>query len=397
MSGVRDVAITQEIGREYTGSTVSPKLATLMVRKETLVGGGGHYGYPDFPSNRDVGGDFQLNTYRFDTSPSSVGRIWRGGPLSQYYIGAVCPTDDFYGGQVPGNRATVDDTMGSLAYNRMKPTRPSMAGFAALYEGIKDTPALLRQRFLKQGLHAIPNYWLALQFGWKPLLSDIRNCILVQLDAQKRLNQLIRDNGKVVRRKFVIYDTTRDEDNRTTHVIQNVAPGLVTQYYTGDNVNQTSFWGYDRAWASAAFRYYLPDGPQDINWTIAMKARIFGLYPSPSAVWQVLPWSWLIDWFANVGNMLENMEAGVANELYNQYFYVMRQVGEVYTKQTTTHFQRENGDPVVVAGSSRSEWAHKARYAGNPFGWSTSSAPLNAYQASILGALGLSRVGGRRG
>jgi hypothetical protein len=90
--------------------------------------------------------------------------------------------------------------------------------------------------------------------------------------------------------------------------------------------------------------------------------------------------------------MLENMEAGVADRLAADYFYVMRSRGGVQTQEVTQYFQRQSGEVISVSGSSQTEWSHKARSIGDPFGWNTPSNNLSGMQLSILGALGMSRL-----
>jgi hypothetical protein len=391
MSKSRNQTINIFAGVEHLdGSPASSKTNTQSIYRETMLGGEGHYGYPNFPAGRAVGGDFILNQYKFETPLLNVGKIWRGGPLNQYYVGGVSPNIGWLG-SVGGNLATVTSTMGSDAYNRMKPTQPSFQGLNAIYE-LRELPEMLRQRFLSSGLHAIPNYWLALQFGWRPLLNDIRNFVLTQIGAQKRLNQLLRDNGRPVRRSCTLFDNVISESRSTTIAYQVMSPGFVTQYYPRPGISDLHTKDYDRAWASARFVYHLPDGPRDVNWTTAMKARIFGLYPSPSVVYNALPWTWLGDWFVNVSSMLQNMEAGVADRLAADYFYVMHERGGIQTNTCTSYFLRQSGEEISVSGTSIGNWAHKVRSVGDPFGWNTPENNLSGMQLSILGALGMSRL-----
>lgn len=380
------------VGTEYlSGFAPSNKYVNTYFERSTLSDGyTGHYGYPNFPPDRNVGGGFILNTFKQICSPIHVGKVWRGGALAQYYEGSVVPNLGTLG-SVNGNLATIDSTMGSSAYNRMKPTQPNFQALNAIYE-LREVPGMLRQRFLKDGLYSIPNYWLALQFGWKPLLADIRNFVLTQINAQDRLKQLLRDNGRPVRRKVILFDKTVSESRASGSQIVVTQPGLVTQYYPKPGVYSLHTRDYDRGWASARFRYWLPDGPRDVLWRAKMMAKIFGLYPSPSVVYNALPWTWLLDWFVNIGDMLENMEAGVADRLAADYFYVMRSRGGVQTQEVTQYFQRQSGEVISVSGSSQTEWSHKARSIGDPFGWNTPSNNLSGMQLSILGALGMSRL-----
>jgi len=387
--------ITSILGHEtISGVAQSPTAATTRISTSTLFDGDyGHYGYPNFPPNSNVGGPFDVSTYETWSDLCPVGKIWRGGPLNQFYEGSVCailPST----GQVYGQN-TITSTMGSDTYNKMKPTKPNMDLGVALYE-LRELPGMLRQRFLdpKNPLASIGNYWLALKFGWEPLLRDVRNYVLTQIDAQNRLKQLLRDNGKTVRRRYILFD----EDVPGTpfyeeaDYYQAMKPGFVTQYYSRPTHYKRTFTQHRKCHGVAAFKYWLPDGPRDVNWTRAMMARIFGLYPSPKSVYNALPWTWLIDWGVNVSKMLENMDAGVADRLAASHFYMMYEWIMQDHLEVNAWYRRESGEEVSAVSSSFARCSNKRRSKGDPFGWNTPENSLTGMQLSILGALGASRV-----
>ncbi|DAD51258.1 maturation protein [ssRNA phage Gerhypos.4_20] len=394
MTRSRVLSTTVYGGTEYLdGSAPSIKnLRTDFVQEDLINGEAGHYGYPRF-NLPNVGGDFFLRKFTRSNPLVNVGEIWRGGVLNQRYVGSIQAADPPFG-YVGGDTWTpIDSGMGSLAYNRMKPTKPNMQALNAIYE-LKDLPGMLRQRFLntKAPLKSMSNYYLALKFGWGPLLSDIRNFVLTHINAQKRLEQLLRDNGRPVRRKVILSDTSTTGAATTGTSFPAILPTFVTQYYTAAPVYLQRLTDSDRVWATARFRYWLPEGPRDVNWTTAMKAKIFGLQPTPSAVYRALPWTWLGDWFLNVGNMLENMEAGVADRLAADYFYVMHQRELHNTNDVVVGFQKRDGTKVNFQASSYSNMVHKKRIMGDPFGFATAQNVLSGTQLSILGALGMSKV-----
>jgi len=383
-------------GTEYLdGSAPSKKTVRTYGEQTDLIDGeSGHYGYPKF-NLPNVGGSFFLRKFTRSNPLVGVGEIWRGGALNQRYVGSIQASDPPFG-YVGGDWVPIDSGMGSLAYNRMKPTAPSFQGLNALYE-LKDLPGMIKQlrgRFHdpKNPLKSIGNYHLALKFGWGPLLADIVNAVVTQMTAQKRLQQLLRDNGRPVRRRVILTDTSDTDPSTTGSSFVAALPSFVTQYYVTEPRYIQKLTIHNRVWASACFRYWLPEGPRDINWTTAMKARIFGLMPTPSSVYRALPWTWLGDWFLNVGNMLENMEAGVANRLAADYFYVMHEYGAHNTNDVFVTFQRRDGTKVPVSVSSYSDMVHKKRVMGDPFGFATPQNVLNGSQLAILGALGLSRI-----
>jgi hypothetical protein len=296
---------------------------------------------------------------------------------------------------------------GASLWNKAKPAKPLMQGAAAIFE-LRELPEMLRQRFLtprsgigiqnakhgKEVLANISNYWLALKFGWEPLLKDVRNFVTTQLNGQKYLEQLIRDEGKPVRRKSAMPTQFTDYGVSEFEGYQYFEQGFVTQAY--HTVPKGTFhWtsGAD-CWFEGQFRYWLPPGPRDVNWTNRMLAAIFGLYPTPSQVYQVMPWSWLIDWFTNVGDVVDNASGGVEDKLSADYAYCMahkwymreaKSVGEFYSSNSF------DGPTVSLTASSQMYTDTKVRIVPSPFGFGfDGDFSLSLTQWSILGALGLS-------
>jgi hypothetical protein len=379
-------------GREtISGVAQTPYSAiTHRVNSTISIGDNGNYGYPDFPYPRAVGGAFHVRTWEASTSLVNVGKIWRGGPLGQFYTGqmaAILPST----GLVGGDFSTIDSTMGSNAYSKMKPTKPVMDLGVALWE-LRDLPGMFEQRLSANGLKNIGSYFLALKFGWEPLLRDIRNYVTKQMDAQTKLKQLLRDNGKPVRRRISLFETTPVSFTEQNDQFTALMPGLVTQYYAKSPHYIRRYEEYNQAWACARFRYWLPDGPRDINWTRKMLYALYGLNPSPKSVWNALPWTWMTDWAVDIGTMLGNMDAGVASRLAADYFYVMHSYTGRDKLDVTGWFYRENGEQFAVQSNSYAQWSHKTRAIGDPFGWNTPQNTLSGMQLSILGALGMSRL-----
>jgi hypothetical protein len=352
------------------------------------LGDWGHYGYPDFPTDRDIGGKFFLSKYNYSRGVANLGTIRSG---SSRYIGgvaALAPSISKY----TNTSWTPDANDCYNAYNRMKPAKSDFEGLNAIFE-LKDLPGMLRQRLSHNGLKDVGNYYLAEKFGWVPLLKDIRKLVHVQRNMTKRINQLLRDNGRPVRRRISL----RSDSNTVTNYGQSYAsfaPGLSTGFYQGF----TPIWKQDittseRIWASAQFRYWLPDGPRDIVWTNRMKSRILGSNtPSPKDVWNAMPWTWLTDWFVDVGGMLESMDTDIADRVAADYIYIMRELQVAASRECIGYFRHDAGDYFYASATSHATATIKCRDRGTPFGWNVSAGSLSLTQWSILGALGLSKL-----
>ena len=361
------------------------------VDKYMGAGDKGHYGYPNFPADRNVGGAFSYRNYStqnelIDVTGIHTGRF--GTTINYTYDGRL---------QVVGSAAPVvtgeltGADWGPEAYAKMKPTKPEFDLGVSLGE-LREAPSMLSMR-LKNALQIGGSSALAYQFGWKPLLRDILGLYHSQVFIQKRLKQLLRDNGRPVRRNIELVKPVRSGETRTEgESYGSFAPVLSTYFYVSQPKFTTDIWFEDRVWASARFRYFLPDGPRDVKWKKRLLRELFGLKADPGVIYNLMPWSWLEDWFTNIGYVIDNCTVDIADRLAASHFYVMRTRSGNSRTHVRGQFRLKNGAPVSVSGHSWHQRIHKSRVQGGPFEFAFNNNSLNATQLSILGALGLSRL-----
>jgi hypothetical protein len=380
------------LGKEYSGSTVmSEKYGNIQtIRSDMPIGKGGHYGYPDFPPISNVGGGFYRRGFQTDRGRTATASCWRGGALTQHYEGC------FYADPLVGSFGFPSENInaeawGATAYDKLKPTRPTFAGLNAIYE-LREVPEQLRQRFLPN-LAGIGNYWLALKFGWEPLLNDIRNTVDFQRKAEKKLKWLLSRDGKPTRQSCTLLDTSTETPGWSGVNYGALQPVLVTQYYAEEPSYIWKRTDTEKVWANGRFRFWLPSGPRDIAWKRRLMAELFGLYPSPKVIYNMLPWSWLADWFTNAGDCLSMLDTGVADRLCADYWYVMHEKTGTIHYDCKGKFYQQNGSTFELTASVNSTQFLKYRTAGDPFGFNVNPSGLSPMQWSILGALGLSRSG----
>jgi len=239
--------------------------------------------------------------------------------------------------------------------------------------------------------------YLNVVFGWKPFVSDVRKAYRLWHDVDKRLGQIIRENGKTIRRKA----TVTDEDNTTE--------GTTLYGYPYANVygNPPTWMGgstryvvkrrtKEHVWFSGAFRYYIPDVGSS-QWTRRARLALFGGLPTPELLWEVLPWSWLIDWFANVGDVVSNVSPNAVDNLTVARSFIMRHT--LQSTEWSAHVVHGPGDGTYLRCPSVNQTflsvettETKSRVGGgNPFGLGAKLSQLSAGQLAILAAMGISR------
>jgi hypothetical protein len=342
----------------------------------------------------DGGGPFQVSHRTYEHNPSQSIIVTHAGTNRPAYNGSfICNT----GLTIPGPPVMKD--LGILApkfYNDAAPDKPLMGLANALYE-LKDVPGMLQDRFLDKGFNGMSNLSLAYQFGWKPLLQDVRNLYETQCRLKKALEQLEKDNGKPVRRRI------ENKINKSTSLVSesfggypNLYPGFVTQCYgpTEHTRNKIEYVEENVEWYSAQYRYWLPDkGTMPTwQWRAWMIGRLYGLKVTPAVVYNAIPWSWLLDWFTTTGDAVANLDHGVADRLINDYAFVMGTQRNYHQYTNAGAFNTgTNGKYTVVTAVSKFGHVYKRRLHASPFGFNIKDDDLNAGQIAILGNLANSK------
>lgn len=301
---------------------------------------------------------------------------------------------------------------GSEAWNRLKPTAPTFDLALNILE-LKDVPGMLKNhteilmdrmrnfRYSrgKSKAKATGEWYLAINFGWIPLLEGYKDFVKAQSTMQKDLDQIIRDAGRPVKRRRELSDKEFENSEKITTFKDTALgfdPTLVTQCWGNSGLchgwistNQTS-----KTWAVAQFRYHLPPGPRTVGWRRRLMRRLFGVRPTPSIIYNLMPWSWLLDYFTDLGQFVDAVSPGVEDSLAADYFYLMRSLEWVTTTKAT------RSACTSLDGSRYSDVSTmlvtkriiKMRMVGSPFGFGLREGDLSLKQKAILGALGLSRL-----
>lgn len=214
------------------------------------------------------------------------------------------------------NLSSLHTTAAVMALSNVK--NPSVQGLAFIKE-INQTLALLKNPInavtqllkkrnitAKNATSAASSQTLAVNFGIKPLMHDIEGLLeaLVQVASKRETArgyaaQTFVDNG---------YE-------KVLHV-----GGVSTSYYK------------ETLTESAEIRtgvLYAFDGKSLAD------ALGLSLRDLPAAAWEVLPWSFLVDWFSNVGKVISSVTAAVSNDFLAQWESV--RIIQTVRRQVTRH------------------------------------------------------------
>jgi hypothetical protein len=221
-------------------------------------------------------------------------------------------------------------------------------------------------------------------------------------DIDKRMAQIVRENGKSINRRATLEDeTTTDFQTDSYPSAWRWIPGAF--YLTTGSGSST--WSAQRTvrtkvWYAANYRYYIPDVGSS-QWDRRARTALFGGLPTPELLWSVLPWSWLIDWFGNVGDVISNLSPNAVDNLVQNYHYTMKHVTTTTVLKSTSlqlgvdfrAFGSYYWPTLEASCTSRISEETKVRDGtGSPFGLNARFPSLSTYQTSILAALGATKA-----
>ncbi len=353
-----------------------------------------------------------------------------GGPLlitkrssfrqwSRQYSSHPPFTSSFYDGKfystIPteANRSPTDLTVwGTRGWTRALPVH-DLAGLARFVGEMKDAPRMIEDTALffanfkaRRFGNRSRSYWgdayLNNVFGWLPFIQDLTQILHLGLRVDQEIARLRRLDAHPVHRRFVMLDEAYSINLQTVRSVGGgVAPGLSSEcYYSAsdprcefsdrlDVRRVISFEGKFRALISTLSL----NSPRFRSHLIG---ELTGALPDMYTVYQLMPWSWLLDWFVNAGEILKNATLMAKYHQIADYAYVMCEESYTTVRKCSTvinegnyHSGQLHPSPVVLEG--RYIQTFKQRVAASPYGFGLSWQGFSPYQIAVLAALGLSR------
>jgi hypothetical protein len=218
------------------------------------------------------------------------------------------------------------------------------------------------------------------QFGWAPLISDLTKLLDFQSHVAKRRNELDRLYNKGgLRRRVQVGEVSVSA--KTSSTIFHTGPTV-----TGHTVTTTEC----KRWATVRWRPRSSIIPSVSKIEQQAFRSALGLDLTISTVWELLPWSWLIDWFTNIGDILMSQRNTVPAD---------PEMGACMTHTRTRKdwIIESVSVPTVTCTNAYAVEETKARSAFVPTPSLTAGIPLlGAGQLSILGSLIVTRKGSWR-
>jgi len=319
------------------------------------------------------------------------------GPFQYYDAGPVgYPSTLYQAASLSPPNIPVPGGMAAKLFAGAQPERYNVLLPTFVFE-LRELPVMVRElgRYLYNGGRFTPRFdlngpakaWLSGNFGWAPLVSDLTKMIGFAEAFSKREREMDRVFAKGgAKRRVQLYSATGDPivipfDGSL------VVASWTSQIFTAVGLPKVNVWGTVRVKPGV-----LPDGsvlrrppPHEVA------AAILGLSKRHVAanVWEALPWSWLIDYFFNVGDYLDAHSGGRSYTLEGACIMTHNSVectSPVWVSPPGTDLQRV----ILQAGTVLAESKDRQPVFSPPLPEFLGN-PLSGHQLSILGSIGVLR------
>lgn len=280
----------------------------------------------------------------------------------------------------------------------------TMSDLRKLFSSLNRSPKL-RDNIFDLGSKTaanIPSEYLSFHFGWKQTYKDLKELLDLPAKLSRRLNFLIERSGKA---------TTFRSTRNSLSAVSGVS-GFV--YEANDNnwpqsqVSRIVRESELRLVINGTFDFPTINSPQFRQRFFADK---IGLIPRFTDVYNIIPWTWLIDWFTGLGNYIELIEEinhdptlinwGVITcHTKGKLITELSHISATYTTIHVNNVMTEDGwKNTDLTHASVLEYECRTRQnVANVLEVKQTTIPssLSGYQLSILGAILAQRTGNTR-
>lgn len=333
-------------------------------------------------------GDFPMHFGQSTDSTAQSGDHYHGG----FYIRSDI-NDSNFPEVVPSSKLALR-TLGTTAIARCLPTNPlgdlSVATGELLNDGLPLIPWLRAARETTSAARLAGEQYLNVDFGWKPLVRDIRKIAQSIKNRNAILDRYANNSGK---RRKAQYNFPVDFDfdaERLTDVYPSPAKSHLAIWdrpYGDLDVLTTR---KTTQWFKGSFTYYLPPQGAKFSRYSAEANKLLGTRLTPETLWNLAPWSWMSDWFLNYGDFLHNVVAFQNDGLVMHHGYMMEH--KLHSVESTLHGLRVKSYPdrdMVLTSTLTSE--SKRRVRASPYGFGLTFDGFSERQKMTLIALGLAK------
>jgi len=348
------------------------------------------------------------------TDMYSLANLVGSGPYHQTYKGAVYPKVTDFNNLLPdmvypSSGDIIQD--GTSAIRQTVPTKPEAGLITALLEFGQKMPELVGLRFLREGFSGdtVGKEHLNLEFGINSTIRDVEQLALGTLNFHRKLEQYVRDGmpDRAVRRKLTLYSRSSLEVKGNENIVGiRMSPSvnygdLRPNFIDMSDARLTVMDEISTTVRFSGCYTYCVDQVNGFLGNIAyydqLANKLLGARITPSTIWELTPWSWLVGWFFNASDLIANISSLNSDNLVMRYGYIMH---HTVGKRTVMYSDLK---PAGISGSGScpaSVWSEgyrtlKTRHAATPYGFGLNVQEFTPRRLAILMALGLTKAPGK--
>jgi hypothetical protein len=198
---------------------------------------------------------------------------------------------------------------GLFAFAKSIELDPDGSIFASTYElSLEGLIAYIRRLlddrgWLKMSWQEISKKHIEYSFVLRPLIMEVRQLHSALFDWRNRVKKLMAGESKV--------------HDLTTSVTYELDPGTEYQYW---NLSITID-GYEdiclaidtdvrcKLAATLKYRYSFPEGIDSLLGELGVALTATGIMPNMSSAWELVPFSFVLDWILNTGSIIKSLDA----------------------------------------------------------------------------------------
>lgn len=189
---------------------------------------------------------------------------------------------------------------------RTNPNRPVITpltliqDFIEIPKQLRDLGRLLTKPAKTLGPKDLASQYLALQFGWLPLVEDVQQILNLQTYVLRRVHELNKLYSAIGLRRNNVRLAEENTSTKGTSRLSVNANSWVDLFW--DVSIQKKVWGSIH-WKPTSVPVYLPS---DREMNKLAKRIVLGLTPQGLAkgAWDLIPWTWIVGWFTNIGSLI---------------------------------------------------------------------------------------------
>jgi hypothetical protein len=348
------------------------------------------------PKHPNEGGPFDCRKVVFDYQPSASVVVGQDFTYQQYgvtYVSRAKYSGVYYvpppnGMLLPNSCVAEAKSYGATAWSRMTPAKPKVSLGVFLAE-LRDFKAMLKLANKLKSYRDLGGKYLNVEFGWKPFISDVRRLYASIIALDDQIARLRKQNGAWMKHGGNLASTV-DFSSTDCNELDSLSyvDQVIGKQYTTTKLE---------CWCEGKFRYYIP-GLDNPRWGRAKAIlKLWDLDIGPSQLYELIPFSWLFDWFANFGDIVKNYCTSVEDNVAAKYAYVMLHKSHEVKREVSFRTRFRSGQYTGYKYTSNKARTtviqdSKTRVVANPFGFSFNFGDITPRQIAILAALGLSRL-----